>query len=135
MSQEEQEQQEEPHQNFVQTQKFFFTKNFVQTQIFVSPKKFQTWNFSQTQNFFWHKMNFNENDLWRDKTKLLNLRFSTLHSAKVLLKLEFDTKDQVLLCLLLYISIWSINVNIYIIQLHWWYMLIFCAWFDRKVFS
>ena len=42
-------------------------------------------------------MNFNENDLWRDKTKLLNLRFSKLHSAKVLLKLEFDTEDQVLL--------------------------------------
>ena len=46
--------------------------------------------------FFLTKMNFNENDLWRDKTKLLNLRFSKLHSAKVLLKLEFDTKDQVL---------------------------------------
>ena len=41
-------------------------------------------------------MNFNENYLWRNKTKLLNLRFSKLHSAKVLLKLEFDTKDQVL---------------------------------------
>ena len=41
-------------------------------------------------------MNFNENDLWRDKTKLLNFRFSKLHSTKVLLKLEFDTKDQVL---------------------------------------
>ena len=43
------------------------------------------------------KMNFNENYLWRDKTKLLNSRFSKLHSAKVLLKLEFDTEDQVLL--------------------------------------
>ena len=42
-------------------------------------------------------MNFNDNDLWRDKTKLLNLRFSKLHSAKVLLKLKFDTEDQVLL--------------------------------------
>ena len=41
-------------------------------------------------------MNFNENDLWRDKKKLLNLRFAKLHSSKVLLKLEFDTKDQVL---------------------------------------
>ena len=68
MSQEEQEHQEEPHQ-----------------------KKFQT------QIFFLPKMNFNENYLWRDKTKLLNLRFSKLHSAKVLLKLEFDTEDQVLL--------------------------------------
>ena len=42
-------------------------------------------------------MNFNENDLWRDKTKLLNLRLSKLPSAKVLLNLEFDTEDQVLL--------------------------------------
>ena len=41
-------------------------------------------------------MNFNENDLWRNKTKLLNLRFSKLHSIKVLFNLEFDTKDQVL---------------------------------------
>ena len=41
-------------------------------------------------------MNFNENDLWRDKTELLNLRLSKLPSTKVLLKLEFDTEDQVL---------------------------------------
>ena len=38
-------------------------------------------------------MNFNENDLWRDKK---NSRLSKLPSAKVLLKLEFDTEDQVL---------------------------------------
>ena len=50
-------------------------------------------------------MNFNENDLWRDKTKLLNLRFSKLHSAKVLLKLEFDTEDQVLFPIFFYILI------------------------------
>ena len=50
-------------------------------------------------------MNFNENDLWRDKTKLLNRRFSKLHSAKVLLKLEFDTKDQVLFMLYLWACI------------------------------
>ena len=67
MSQEEQEQQEEPH-----------------LKKFLDP------------NFFLPKMNLNENDLWRDKTMLLNLRFSKLHSAKVLLKLEFDTEDQVL---------------------------------------
>ena len=42
-------------------------------------------------------MNFNENDLWRDKTELLKLRLSKLPSAKVLLRLEFDTEDQVLL--------------------------------------
>ena len=37
-------------------------------------------------------MNFNENDLWSDK---MNLRLPKLPSAKVLLKLEFDTEDQV----------------------------------------
>ena len=42
-------------------------------------------------------MNFNENDFKRDKTERLNLRLSKLTSAKVLLKLEFDTEDQVLL--------------------------------------
>ena len=41
-------------------------------------------------------MNFNENDLLRDKTELLNSRLSKLPNAKVLLKLEFDTEDQVL---------------------------------------
>ena len=50
----------------------------------------------QTKKIFEPKMNLNENDLWKDKTKLLNMRFSKLHSAKVLLKLEFDTEDQVL---------------------------------------
>ena len=38
-------------------------------------------------------MNFNENDLRRDK---MNLRLSILPSTKVLLTLEFDTEDQVL---------------------------------------
>ena len=41
-------------------------------------------------------MNFNENDLWREKTELLYLRLSKLARAKVLLILEFDTEDQVL---------------------------------------
>ena len=41
-------------------------------------------------------MNFNGNDLWRNKTELLNLRLTKLHITKVLLKLEFDTEDQVL---------------------------------------
>ena len=45
-------------------------------------------------------MNFNENDLWRDKNELLNLRFSKLPCAKVLYKLESDTKGQVLYLLL-----------------------------------
>ena len=44
-------------------------------------------------------MNFNENDLWRDKTELLNLRLSKLPRTKFQLKLEFDSKDQVLSCL------------------------------------
>ena len=42
-------------------------------------------------------MNFDENDFWSNKRELLKLRLSKLSSAKVLLKLEFDTKDQVLL--------------------------------------
>ena len=33
-------------------------------------------------------MNFDEKDLWREKTE-----FSTLARAKVLLELDFDTKD------------------------------------------
>ena len=52
-------------------------------------------------------MNFNENDLWTDKTELLNLRHSKLPSTKVLLKLEFDTEDQVLF---LSFSVYSIIV-------------------------
>ena len=48
-------------------------------------------------------MNFNEIDLWRDKTELLNLRLSKLPSTKVLLKLEFDTEDQVLFHILILI--------------------------------
>ena len=39
-------------------------------------------------------MNINENDVLREKTKLLNFKLSKL--AKALLKLEFDTADQVL---------------------------------------
>ena len=41
-------------------------------------------------------MTFNENALWSDN---MNLRLSKLPSAKALLKLEFDTEDQVLLYL------------------------------------
>ena len=42
-------------------------------------------------------MNFDENDLWSDE---MNLRLSKLPTTKVLLKLEFDTEDQVLLNIL-----------------------------------
>ena len=41
-------------------------------------------------------MYFNENDIKRNKTELLNLRLTKLHITKFLLKLEFDTEDQVL---------------------------------------
>ena len=41
-------------------------------------------------------MNFKENDLWKEKAELLDLRLSKLARSKGLLKLEFDTKDQVL---------------------------------------
>ena len=41
-------------------------------------------------------MNFSENDICREKTKLPNFKLSKLARTKVLLKLEFDTEDQVL---------------------------------------
>ena len=44
-------------------------------------------------------MNFSENDVGREKTKLPNFKLSKLARAKVLLKLEFDTEDQVLFCM------------------------------------
>ena len=55
-------------------------------------------------------MNFNENDLLREKTELLylRLRLSKLERAKVLIKLEFDTEDQVLL-----LHIWSYVLTIF----------------------
>ena len=37
--------------------------------------------------------------IFGEKTEIMNLRLSKLPSAKVLLKLEFDTEDQVLLTL------------------------------------
>ena len=44
-------------------------------------------------------MNLNEHDLLREKTELLYFRISKLARAKVLLKLEFGTEDQVLFIL------------------------------------
>ena len=75
---------------------FFRLKDFLGPTFFLEPKFFLTHIFFQTQNFVSPKMNFNENDLWKDKTELLNLKLSKLPSVKVLLKLEFDTKNQVL---------------------------------------
>ena len=85
---------------FFWNKQFFFNQN-----IFLTRHFFQTQNFFQTKNFFSPKTNFNENDLWRDKTELLNLRLSKLPSLKVLLKLELDTKDQVLLLVIFMIVI------------------------------
>ena len=51
-------------------------------------------------------MNFNENDLWTEKTDLLYLRLSKLARAIVLLKLEFDTVVQALSPL---ISVWILT--------------------------
>ena len=68
---------------FLDTQFFFGAKSFLEPKFFLDPQ------------FFWTQ-NQPGNDLWRDKTELLNLRLSKRPSAKVLLKLEFDTKDQVL---------------------------------------
>ena len=42
------------------------------------------------------KRNVNKNDLWREKTELVNSRLCKVTRAKVLLELEFDTEDQVL---------------------------------------
>ena len=39
-------------------------------------------------------MNFNKNDLWRERSELLNLWLSKLKWAEVLLLQEFDTKDK-----------------------------------------
>ena len=41
-------------------------------------------------------MNFNENNLLGEKTELRNLRHSKQARAKVVLKLNFDTKNQIL---------------------------------------
>ena len=49
-------------------------------------------------------MNFNENDVWMEKTKPLDFKFSKL--AKVVLNLAFDTKDQVLS----YLSFYALNL-------------------------
>ena len=54
-------------------------------------------------------MKFNENNLLREKTELLYLRISKLARAKVLLKLEFDTEDQVLLFVLVVLFVTGKN--------------------------
>ena len=81
--------------NLFRPQNLFGPNIFFRPNFFFRPKTFQT------QHFIGPKMNFNENDLWGNKTGLLNLRLSKLPSSKILLKLEFDTKDQVLMFFLL----------------------------------
>ena len=70
------------------------TKNFLYQNFFSDSKYFLTGDFFQTLNLFRLKM---KDDLWREKTELLNLRLSKLATVNVSLKLEFDTEDQVLL--------------------------------------
>ena len=88
-------------------QNFFLTQNFFGTQIFSNPnfckpKFFWTQSFFRTNIFFWPKRIF-----WliffRPKTmfggrkqSFGTLSFLNWQMAKVLLKLEFDTEDQVL---------------------------------------
>ena len=62
-------------------------------------------------------MYFNVNDLWRDKTELLNKRLLKLPSAKVLLKLEFDTEDKVLYTLFFLFFFWSLFVKFALIEI------------------
>ena len=78
--------QEEQDPKFFLDPKFFF-----QDQIF-----FQDQNFFLTKNDFWTCFFQTQNDVWREKTKLLNFKLSKLAKGKGLLKLEFDTEDQVL---------------------------------------
>ena len=94
-------------QNFFQTQNFFPTQKFVQTQnffkpkFFCGPKFFSRPKFLSDPNNFWTHFYFQtQNDVWREKTKLLNFKLSNnWQRAKVLLKVEFDTEDQVLFVL------------------------------------
>ena len=60
-------------------------------------------------------MNFNENNLWREKTELLYLRLSKLAKAMVLLKMEFDTEDQVLLRFIIIKQAIMIILSVYIL--------------------
>ena len=82
--------------NVFWTQNSFWIEIFLNQQFFWTKIFFSDPTFCSDPKFFWPKMNFNENDFWRDNTEFLNLRLSKLPSTKVLLKVEFDTEDQVL---------------------------------------
>ena len=88
---------------FILTKNYFWTKKFwdpkflrpkfFRLQIFwnlnfLGPKFFSEPKFFLGPKFFLTQMNFNENDLLRDKTELLNLRLSKLPTTEVLFKLE-----------------------------------------------
>ena len=99
---------------FFSDPKFFFTKNFFGPEIFFDPKFFLDPTFFQVQNFFWattffltkiffwHKMIFGliflrPKTIFRGrKQSFWSLNFLNWQRAKVLLKPEFDTEDQVL---------------------------------------
>ena len=77
----------------------FFAPNFFRPKFFLDLNFFPDQNFFSTQKIFLTHFFQTQNDVWREKTKLLNFKLSKLARAKVLLKLEFDTEDQVLFLL------------------------------------
>ena len=98
-------------QNFFSDLKFFSVPKLFSGQNFFSDTRFcPTQKNFQTQNYFYPKINFNENDLLREKIELLYLRILELAMAKVLLKLEFDTEDQVLLLKCVIRILWNFHV-------------------------
>ena len=112
MSQEEQEQQQK-----------FLDPKFFQTQIFFVPKFFSDPNFISGPNFFGPKILFDffpnqiffltQNNFWTnffsDPKRCLEgeNKASNWQRAKVLLKLEFDTEDQVLFISCFYLCVFQ----------------------------
>ena len=75
-------------QNFFRNINFFRPKNFFGPEIFwtrcfLEPKFFRPKIFFRLNIFCRPKMNFMKDDLWREKTELLNLRLSKLARAKI----------------------------------------------------
>ena len=91
-------------QNFFQSQNFSPTKMF-QTQIYFGPKYFSGLKLFLTKNNFWThfvsepKRCLEGENKWQS---FKTLSFLNWQRAKVLLKLEFDTEDQVLSLLLIF---------------------------------
>ena len=101
----------------------FLRPKFLSNQNLFRPKFFLGLNFFWTKIFYWPKIIFGliffqtQNDVWREKTKLLNFKLSKLARPKVLLKLEFDTKDQVLFAIFL----WHLSLTFLTLQAVLWY--------------